>query len=179
MLALMFRSIPLLAALMMLGACHQIEPAPPPLRPRDATSEATAKPASSAENVANAKTTTAHAEHTNTHGHHVTAGALIPHADIEQVEPGQEALAQAIIAATKPSLDECRGNAGGGMLRLRVVGNKLSARITIDPRSTVNDAVRTCVLEALSTIDVPDTLSQASPSMRPSAGFSSTIAVNW
>jgi hypothetical protein len=176
MLVLMFRPILLLVALTMLGACHQIEPAPPPLRPRAAGARVEAAPATSA--VISAPSAE-HAERANAHGHHVTAGAIIPHADVEQVEPGQEALAQAIIAASKPALDECRGNAGGGTLRLRVVGTKLSAKITIDPQSTVNDAVRLCVLEALSTLDVPDTLSQASPSMRPSAGFSSVIAVNW
>jgi hypothetical protein len=172
----MFRPILLPVVLTMLGACHQIEPAPPPLRPRDQTAGPKTEPTSAVTNVAQ---TTEHAEHAHALRHHTTAGAIIPHADVEQVEPGQEALAQAIIAASKPSLDECRGNAGGGTLRLRVVGSKVSAKITIDPSSTVNDAVRTCVLEALSTIDVPDTLSQASPSMRPSAGFSSTIAVNW
>ncbi len=175
MLRAMFRTIPLVVVLMMLGACHQIERAPPPLYPRADGAGANAASASSA--VISAPPAE-HAEHANTH-HHVTAGAIIPHADIEQVEPGQEALAQAIIKASKSSLDECRANSGGGTLRLRVVGNKLSAKISIDPRSTVNDAVRLCVLEALSTIDVPDTLSQASPSMRPSAGFSSTFAVNW
>ncbi len=176
MLALMFRPILLLVALTMLGACHQIEPAPPPLRPRDPTTAAKVEAAPSGTNVAE---TTPHAEHANAPSHHVTAGAIVPHADVEQVEPGQEALAQAILAASKPSLAECRGNAGGGTLRLRVVGSKVSAKITIDPGSTVNDAVRLCVLEALSTIDVPDTLSQASPSMRSSTGFSSIIAVNW
>jgi hypothetical protein len=172
MLMVMFRPILLPMVLTMLGACHQIEPAPPPLRPRDRGTDAQVVPGPAGTSVA--KTT----EHTR-HKHVAPAGAIVPKATIEEVEPGQEALAQAIVAASKTSLDECRGNAGGGTLRLRVVGSKVSAKITIDPGSTVGDSVRYCVLEALSTIDVPDTLSQASPSMRPSAGFSSVIAVNW
>jgi hypothetical protein len=174
-LAVMFRSTLLLAALTMLGACHQIEPAPPPLHSHDHGAESAN--AESASLGAISAPGTEHAEHA--HAHEAPAGAIVPRDSVEQVEPGQEALAQAIVAASKPSLDECRGNAGGGTLRLRVVGNKSSAKITIDPGSTVNDKVRHCVLEALSTLDVPDTLSQSSPSMRPSAGFSSIIAVNW
>ena len=177
MLAVMFRSILLLAALTMLGACHQIEPAPPPLRPRDHGAGANAQLASSSSAGVISAPDTDHAEHA--HAHEPPTGAIVPRASVEQVEPGQEALAQAILAASKPSLDECRGNSGGGTLRLRVVGTKASAKISIDPGSTVTDSVRLCVLEALSTLDVPDTLSQASPSMRPSAGFSSIIAVNW
>lgn len=172
MLVLMFRSILLPVALTMLGACHQIEPAPPPLRPRDPAAEAKLTETK----VASAPTGTNVAQPKE---RAPAAGAIVPKATVEEVEPGQEALAEAILAASNPSLSQCRGNAGGGMLRLRVVGSKVAARITIDPASTVNDDVRRCVLEALSTIDVPDTLSQASPSMRPSAGFSSTIAVNW
>lgn len=168
MLAAMFRPS-LLVVLSMLGACHQIEPAPPPLRPRNSDA-ANAEPAPSA---------------TEPGGHHAAAepspaGAIAPRVAVEQVEPGQEALAQAILDASKPSMSECRANSGGGTIRLRVVGTKTSARITIDPGSTgMSDSMRHCVLEALSTLDVPDTLSRGSPSMAPSAGFSSIIAVNW
>jgi DNA-binding protein YbaB len=168
MLAAMFRST-LLIVLLMLSGCHQIEPAPPPLRPRNAQPEVGVQPASSASE--------SKAEHAAAEG--APAGAIVPRVAVEEVEPGQEALAQAILAASKPSMAECRANSGGGMIRLRVVGTKSSAKITIDPGSTVSDKVRVCVLEALSTIDVPDTLSQASPSMRPSAGFTSIISVNW
>jgi hypothetical protein len=168
MLAAMFRSI-LLVVLLMLSGCHQIEPAPPPLRPRNSQPEVGVQPASSA----------SESRHDHAAGEHAPAGAIVPRVAVEQVEPGQEALAQAILAASKPSMDECRANSGGGMIRLRVVGTKSSAKITIDPESTANEAVRHCVLEALSTLDVPDTLSRGSPSMSPSAGFSSIISVNW
>lgn len=171
MLVMMFRLSFLLALLSLSAACHQIEPAPPPLRPRDRSANAEAT-ASTAQAV--------HDEHAgHDHAHDAPAGAIVPRATVEEVEPGQEALAQAIVAASKPSLSECRANAGGGTIRLRVVSTKSSAKITVDPSSTVNADVRHCVLEALSVLDVPDTLSQASPSMRPSAGFTSTIAVNW
>jgi hypothetical protein len=166
----MFRST-LLVVLLMLGACHQIEPPPPPLRPHKSEAETGAQPASSVDE--------SKSDHEHAAADTAPAGAIVPRVAVEEVEPGQEALAQAILAASKPSMAECRANSGGGMIRLRVVGTKSSARITIDPGSTVSESMRHCVLEALSTLDVPDTLSQGSPSMRPSAGFSSIISVNW
>jgi len=173
MFVLMFRSMFLLATLI-LGACQPLEAAPPPTNPNKQASGAADSHGDGAK-----KEHDQHAEQTHDHDHAKPAGAIVPRASVEEVEPGQEALAEAIVAASKPSLAECRANSGGGKLRLRVVGNKSSAKITIDPGSTVNDSVRVCVLEALSTVDVPDTLSQSSPSMKPSAGFTSIIAVNW
>jgi len=166
----MSRPILFLATVSLLGACQQIEPAPPPLHPHQPGTEATAEP------VASMKVLPPE-EHAQAHG--PAAGAIVPRATVEQVEPGQEALAEAIISASKPSLAECRGNSGGGTLRLRIVGSRSSAKITVDSDTKVNDKVRHCVLEALSTLDVPDTLSRGSPSMAPSAGFTSIIAVNW
>lgn len=162
-----------LLATLILGACQPLEAAPPPTNPIKQTQNHVAhSPVEVTQEQHDA-----HVAHGHLHG--VPPGAIVPRATIEDVEPAQEALARAIVAAAKPSLDDCRANSGGGKLRLRVVGNKSSAKITIDPSSNVNDAVRNCVLEALSTVDVPDTLSQGSPSMRPSAGFTSIIAVNW
>lgn len=174
-LMVMSRSSLLLALLFSLSACqhHQIEPAPPPLNPGDHKSDTNADSASAKANALPDE----HADHA--HEHESPTGAIVPRATVEQVEPGQEALAQAILAASKPSLAECRANGGGGTIRLRVVSTKTAAKITVDSDTSMNDKVRHCVLEALSTIDVPDTLSQSSPSMRPSAGFSSIIAVNW
>ena len=169
MLAAMFRSS-LLIVLSMLGACHQIEPAPPPLRPRNPAAEAGAQPAPSAPESTNAHAVAKQAP----------AGAIVPRVAVEQVEPGQESLAQAILEASKPSMSECRATSGGGMIRLRIIGTKTSARITIDPSSTgMSESMRHCVLEALSTLDVPDTLSRAGGSMSPSSGFTSVFAVNW
>lgn len=161
----------LLAVVVLFGACQPIEQAPPPTHAHGAGTETKADPVPSATN----ESKDAHTDGT----HAPPAGAIAPRATVEQVEAGQEALAQAIVAASTPTLAECRANAGGGTIRLRVVSTKTSAKITVDPSSTVNADTRHCVLEALSTLDVPDTLSQASPSMKPTAGFTSIIAVNW
>jgi biotin carboxyl carrier protein len=174
MLVVMPRPMSLLAALMFLGACQPLETAPPPLRPRNPANQAldpTTEPRADPGNAA--------LKPEPTQAKQPPRAAIVPRATVEEVEPGQEALAEAILTASRTSLADCRANSGGGVLRLRVVGNKNSEKITIEPGSTVNDSVRVCVLEALSTLDVSDTLSQGSPSMRPSAGFTSIFAINW
>ncbi len=167
MIVVMLRaSLPVV--LLLVAGCHQLEPPPPPLRPRSTGASANAAAASPSTKA-----------HDHDHDHGPAAGAIVPRILVEQVEPGQEALAQAIVAAAKPSLDDCRAIAGGGLLRLTIVSSKSREQITIDPSSTVSAEVRHCVLEALSSLDVPDTLSQSSPSSRPSSGFSSIFTVAW
>lgn len=168
MLDIMIRPIVFLAMSTVLGACNQVEQAPPPLHPQGRAGESPIKPVVVATNTV-----------PTAHEPEAPAGAIVPRASVEQVEPGQEALAQAIVAASKPSLAECRGNSGGGTLRVKIVSTKSSAKLSIDSDTKIDEKVRRCVFEALSTVDVPDTLSNASPSMRPSAGFTSIIAVNW
>ncbi|MDI1447048.1 hypothetical protein [Polyangium sp. 6x1] len=158
----------LVFSLLGLAACAEIEAAPPPLHPRgSASSDATVaaadpappKPAAPAEGARNE--------------------ALAPRIGVEGVADGHQALADAIVSASKTPMAECRANGGGGTVRIRVAGNHTSASFAVDPGSTADDKMRHCVLEALSTLDVPDTLSQSSPSSRPSSGFSSIITVQW
>lgn len=106
-------------------------------------------------------------------------GALAPRVSIGEVQGGDAALAQAIVAPSQVPMGECRANAGGGLVRIRIAGDRKSASMAVEPGSSVDETTRHCVLEALSTIDVPDTLSQAAPSARPSKGFSSVITVQW
>ncbi len=170
----MSRPILLVTLLMTLGGCNQVEQAPPPRLGHGHARE-------SGTTAANVSTNDEHEDAAHAHGHaHVApAGAIVPRASIETVEPGQEALAEAIVKASKPSLVECRGNSGGGTLRVKIVSTASAEKISIDSDSKIDDKVRHCVLEALSTLDVPDTLSNSSPSSRPSQGFTSIIAINW
>jgi hypothetical protein len=156
-------------SLLGLAACAEIEAAPPPLHPRgtgntspDATvaaAELPAKPSAAAEAP--------------------KSQALGPRVGVEGVPDGQQALADAIVAASKAPMSACRANGGGGNVRIRVAGNHTSASFAVEPGATVDENMRHCVLEALSTLDVPDTISQSSPSSRPSSGFSSIITVQW
>ncbi|HRI63079.1 MAG TPA: hypothetical protein PK156_02545 [Polyangium sp.] len=170
----MCRPILLLTMLMILGGCHQVEQAPPPRLAHGHAPDSDSKPVDVAVHDEHE-----HAEHAHAHDRATPAGALVPRASVETVEPGQEALAAAILSASKSSLVECRGNSGGGTLRVKIVSTTSAEKITIDSDSKIDDKVRHCVLEALSTLDVPDTLSNSSPSSRPSQGFTSIIAINW
>jgi len=161
------RSALLVVSLLGLAACAEIETAPPPLHPRgSAAPEATVAAAEPAPKAA-APASGPRPE------------ALAPRVGVEGVADGHQALADAIVAASKTPMSECRANSGGGTVRIRVAGNHTSASFAVEPGSTADDKMRHCVLEALSTLDVPDTLSQSSPSSRPSAGFSSVITVQW
>jgi hypothetical protein len=165
------RSAPLLGlSLLGLAACAEIEAAPPPLHPRgagaaapDATVAAqdapTAKPSAPADTA--------------------RQDTLAPRVGVEGVADGHQALADAIVAASKTPMSECRANGGGGTVRIRVEGSHTSASFAVVPGSSTDEKMRHCVLEALSTLDVPDTISQSSPSSRPSTGFSSVITVQW
>lgn len=173
MLTLMFRPI-LLLVLLMLGACQPIEQAPPARRASTPSAVGVEPP------VVSKGTPEQSVESFRVlHLQQVPAGALVPHASIEKVEPGQEALAQAILNVSKEPLDHCRANSGGGTLHVKVINTEGSTKILLDSDSKIGDDVRNCVIGALSTIDISDTLSNASPSMRPSAGFTSTFAINW
>ncbi|WP_235880104.1 hypothetical protein [Polyangium aurulentum] len=106
-------------------------------------------------------------------------GALAPRVSVAEVQGADDALANSIVAPSKAPMDACRANAGGGLVRIRISGDQRSTSMAVEPGSSVDGRTRRCVLEALSTIDVPDTLSQTSPSSRPSKGFSSVITVQW
>lgn len=109
----------------------------------------------------------------------VRKSALAPRIDVERIPPEQESLAHAIVAAAKVPMSECHVGGGGGTIRIRVKGDARSAHFDIEAGSSLDENARHCVLEALSTLDIPDTLSRASPSSAPSKGFSSVITVQW
>jgi hypothetical protein len=153
--------------LLLLG-CAEIEQAPPPLHPRG---KASAKAPVEAAGDGDVKTAAA--------GDGVRQGSLAPRVHVEGVADGHEALADAIVAASKSPMAECQPNSGGGVVRIRVKSTDKSASFDVEPDSSIDEHMRHCVLEALSTIDVPDTLSQSSPSSRASSGFSSIITVKW
>ena len=152
-------------------ACATIEPAPPPLKPRDTTSAAGPSVAASASASASPSASPV--------GDGIPKFALAPRVDIEGAEPGQESLARAILTAAKIPMKECKPGGGGGTMRIRLKSDARSAYFVVDAGSSLDEAVRNCVLEALSTIDIPDTLSQSSPSSAAPKGFSSVITVQY
>jgi len=156
-----------LVALALFG-CAEIEPAPPPRHPHASSPSAADTPAEAkAEGEKKPAEATGRKE------------ALAPRVGAEDVADGHQALADAIVQASKGPMAECVAGSGAGVVRVRVKSTDRSASFDIEPGSIIDEKMRHCVLEALSTIDVPDTLSQASPSSRPSSGFSSVIKVQW
>jgi hypothetical protein len=171
-----------LLALSLLGAA--LAGCTPPQSPKPAPLPGpVARAPEAAPSPALAPNAPAHAHgHEHAAGEHAKGlrpGALAPRVSVGEVQGGDAALAQAIVAPSKAPMSECRANAGGGLVRIRIAGDRKSASMAVEPGSSVDEKTRHCVLEALSTIDVPDTLSQSSPSQRPSKGFSSTITVQW
>ena len=156
------------------AACATIEPAPAPLKPKvPATLESASAGASAIPSASAAATPSASSTDT------ARNKSLAPRVEAEGTSPGQESLAHAIVMAAKVPMSECHVGGGGGTLRIRVKGDGRSAHFDIEAGSSLDENARHCVLEALSTIDVPDTLSRASPSTAASKGFSSVITVQW
>jgi hypothetical protein len=65
----------------------------------------------------------------------------------------------------------------GGVVRVRVDKQDQQTRITVQP-GTTSAAAGHCALETLSTVEVDDSASQASPANRPS-GFSALLRLEW
>ncbi|HEX7600695.1 MAG TPA: hypothetical protein VF316_03780 [Polyangiaceae bacterium] len=108
------------------------------------------------------------------HGRHTTLGPRVDLDDVEGIDPSS---AKAAFQSTAVAMRACQPGSGGAV-RIRVIHEKGSTRMHVEDSSSVDGATRHCVLEALSTVDVADVASQASPSNRVS-GFSSLVTVGW
>jgi hypothetical protein len=123
------------------------------------------------------------------------------------VRQDHEAVAKARIQVTGPSggldpemtklvqpamraLEECQTR-GGGKLEIRLVRHAQSVELLVEPgRSFLEPTVQHCALEALSTIDLPQTAGKeggpalGTPTFRrvynmPPTGFTSLITISW
>lgn len=103
---------------------------------------------------------------------------LGPRVQIGEVKGRNEDFAKALFAPARTQLAEC-ARGGGGTIQIRITSSDSgSTSMDVVPGASIDTKMRRCVLEALSTIDVPDQLSQTSPSSRP-GGFSSLVTVQW
>jgi hypothetical protein len=102
---------------------------------------------------------------------------------VEESVGAETARVRAALAAAEPRVGECVPGSGG-VIRLRVASGPDGARFTIERsslvgrRSRLGPRQRRCVLEALSTVDVPSATADASPSARPS-GFTALFRIEW
>jgi hypothetical protein len=84
----------------------------------------------------------------------------------------------AILAPSLEALPRCAPGSGG-KITLHVESQKGVLRVTLDPRATIEQTLRACVLQTLSNVDMGDEGSNANGvTLRPS-GFTSLIAVSW
>jgi hypothetical protein len=96
---------------------------------------------------------------------------------IESVEGAEVARARATFAPVVRSVQECRPGSGG-VLRVQIRSAGEQTRYTLLPGSTLGPLGGRCALEVLSTVNLADVQSRASPSNRPT-GFTALIRIEW
>jgi hypothetical protein len=96
---------------------------------------------------------------------------------VDQVKGGSIEYARALIAPSVTPMKECRTKAPTAV-RVRITSENGEAALHVEPGSSLDGSIRRCVLEALSTIELPDPAPQGNAPMRPT-GFSSLITVEW
>jgi hypothetical protein len=102
------------------------------------------------------------------------AGA--PRVSVDEVKGGSIDYARAIVAPTAGPMKQCRTGSPTAV-RVRLVSDNGEAALHVEPGSAADGSVRRCVLEALSTIELPETTPKGNA---PSAnGFSSVVTVQW
>lgn len=103
----------------------------------------------------------------------------LPRVVVERMDGAERQEAERILQAVREELRECAGGAGG-LVRIELTGSSKTTKMTIDPESmgTVDSHTRTCVLKALSTVDLGESLLPTSPSDKPS-GFAAQLTVSW
>jgi hypothetical protein len=68
---------------------------------------------------------------------------------------------------------------GGGTVHVRIVKQGASLHMHVEPGATLDPLAHECVLQALSTVDLPDTAAnQGGPAVPPS-GFTSLLTITW
>jgi hypothetical protein len=105
--------------------------------------------------------------------------ALAPRAANSETAEANEAVERALTPPSKTPIRECRPNPGGGVVQVHVKRDRARAAVSANEGGTNDARTRYCVLDSLSTVDAPDTLSHSSPSQRPARGFTSLITVQW
>ena len=102
---------------------------------------------------------------------------LGPRVDVADVTGGDATSAREALLPTAEPMKHCVAGSGGA-IRIRIRSDERSTSMKIEEGSSIDGAVRRCVLEALSTVDLDDIASRGSPSSRAS-GFSSIVTVAW
>jgi len=102
-------------------------------------------------------------------------GVHLTVADAQGVDP---TVVGKVYAAAREPLGHCH-QPGGGTVHVRIVRQGMSLHMHIEPGATLDPEAHRCVLEALSTIDLPDTGGNGSGPAVPPSGFTSLLTLTW
>jgi hypothetical protein len=80
--------------------------------------------------------------------------------------------------AAREALAHCP-KGGGGSVRVKVVKQGASMHMNIEPGATLDPRSHDCVLESLSTVELPDTGGNAGGPTTPPSGFTSLLTISW
>jgi len=83
-----------------------------------------------------------------------------------------------VYGQARESLGHCH-QPGGGTVHVSVVKRGASLQMHIEPGATLDPLAHRCVLEALSTVELPDTAANAGGPAVPPSGFTSLITLTW
>jgi pyruvate dehydrogenase E2 component (dihydrolipoamide acetyltransferase) len=100
---------------------------------------------------------------------------LGPRVEIAEVKGGDAGQTKAAYLPTAEPISRC---SSGGAIRVRIKSDDKSTSMKIEDSTSLDAAMRRCVLEALSTVDLDDVVSRSSPSAK-SPGYSSLVTVAW
>jgi hypothetical protein len=88
------------------------------------------------------------------------------------------ALLGKVYGAAKESLGNCR-QSGGGTVHVRLERKGTSVSMHIEAGATLDPRAHECVLQALSTVELPDTAANAGGPQIPPSGFTSLLTLSW
>jgi hypothetical protein len=83
-----------------------------------------------------------------------------------------------VYGQARESLGHCH-QPGGGTVHVSVVKRGASLQMHIEPGATLDPLAHRCVLEALSTVELPDTAANGGGPAVPPSGFTSLITLTW
>jgi hypothetical protein len=76
------------------------------------------------------------------------------------------------------SLGHCR-QPGGGTVHVSIVKKGKNLQMHIEPGATLNPLAHECVLQALSTVEIPETGGNMGGPTTPPSGFTSLLTLSW
>ena len=100
------------------------------------------------------------------------------HLEVTKAQGGLDNESSAAVEAARPHLEHCHPGSGG-KIAVQVTKQARATYMSVVPGESLDPTAGHCVLEALSTVDLPETGSNVGgPAVKPS-GFTSLITVSW